>query len=118
MQHDYPMFVTDLDALSDHAFCLANKLLSRLCPFLASRIPTEEKKLFSPYHWVWKSFKSKLVRLCVIMILGRGIPGIVNLKLRKEKESYLRVAYMFSSVNESNGNLDGCYLYADIEKIL
>ena len=50
------------------------------------------------------------------MILGKGIPGIVNLKLRKEKESYLRVPNMFSPVNESNGNLDGCYLYSDIEK--
>ena len=116
MPNDYPVFVKDLDALSDHAFVLANKLLSRLCPFLASRIPTEEKKLLPPYHWVWKSLKSKLVRLCVIMILGRGVPDIANLKLRKEKESYLRLPNMFSSFNESNGNLDGCYLYADIEK--
>jgi hypothetical protein len=50
------------------------------------------------------------------MILGRGVPDIANLKLRKEKESYLRLPNMFYPVNESNGNLDGCYLYADIEK--
>ena len=113
---DFPKMVKNLDILSEHSFLLAKNLLSRLCPFLSTRIPENEKKLFPPYHWVWKSFSTKLVKISTLMILGRGIPCIEKLKLRKTNESYLRPPSELVAVTNENGVFDGAYLYADMER--
>ena len=85
----YERHVADIDNLSSHAFVLAEKLWSRLAMFLDTRIPEKELILKPGNNWVWKAFKSKLVRIAVLMILWNTVPKKENLLLRRSEDSEL-----------------------------
>ena len=95
--------------IQEYSKVCADNMLQRLHSFLHSRLPISRLDLQPRRHWIWDSLRSKLYKVCAIMIMSIHIVPLQYLKYRNTKECILSAVECFKSVNslEEKGDIDG-----------
>ena len=103
----------DINGINQYATVCSTKLINRLHGFLRTRVPLQRTDLLPGRHWVWNSFRIKLKKIAVMMIMSGHIVEYNDLNSRNDDKCILSQRHNFIAASSSEEDLDGSYLSFD-----
>ena len=108
-------FENDSDHFMKYLNLFTNKMMSRLQNYISIKVPSHKTELLAYKHWVWNSFRSKVNKIAVLLMMTGHVLDYDKLLYKSSNEALLGTTKNLRNIdlNGPDKDLIGNYVLVD-----
>ena len=113
--HFMNKFENNREHFMKYVSVFTNKMISRLQNYISMKVPLHKTDLLADKHWVWNSFRSKVRKIVVLLMINGHVTEYDHLLYKSSNETLLATTQNLRNIdlNGPDKDLIGNYLLVD-----